>query len=143
MVLLQIRDEKRVFYKYWREKSLRIFLSAKRFRLLPPFTGSTVTDATQPPLFTASETARLWSYIRNTLRYNLESMPLATLESSKMMRLDYDGMATAIEWLFPRSAWQIEQLWTREYVAWLGTERQRMNWQLWDWHPDWEVWMCE
>jgi hypothetical protein len=139
LLCFQVRDEKRVFYRYWREKSLRIFLSAKRFRLLAPFTGSTVRDASTPPLFTANETTKLWSYVRDTLQLQLEAIPLRTLESGELLRLDYPSMTTAVLWLFPRSAWQIEQLWTREYTAWLATERHRMNWQLWDWHPDWEV----
>lgn len=135
----QVRDEKRVFHQYWADKFMRIFLARKRFRLLAPFQGSTVVDPKLQPDFSPSEIRKLWQYMRVTRGLALESYPFKKLRSNELLAIDYEPLRTEIEWLFPRSAWQISQLWRREYVAWLATESERMNWHSWSWHPDWEV----
>lgn len=118
---------------------MRIFMSQKRFRLLAPFTGSTVTSASQPVVFADVEVARLWHYMRVTCGHNFESYPFKRLESREFVDMDYGKMSCDIQWLCPRSPWQVQQLWSREFKAWLRTEHERMHWQSWKWHPDWEV----
>ncbi len=95
----QIRDEKRVFFKYWAERHALIFKSTKRFRLLPPFHGS--RNTTRFPKFSDREIGLLWSHIRS-LYPNFEHMALETLQSGIITALDYEGMAKDMEWAIPR-----------------------------------------
>lgn len=135
----QLRDEKRVFYKYWAAKFVRLFMAAKRFRLLAPFKGSTVCDPGKPPIFSLEETRRLWAYVRGVRGWALEQYPMCRLESQEFLDIDYERVLRDVLWHFPRNVWQVRYLWTKEYTAWLKTERQRMNWTSWQWNMDWEV----
>ena len=95
----QIRDEKRVFFKYWAERHALIFKSTKRFRLLPPFPGS--HNTTRFPKFTRREIDVLWTYVRS-LHPNFEHYTLLVLNSGVMIALDYTLMAAELKWTVQR-----------------------------------------
>ena len=95
----QLRDEKRVFFKYWAEKHLLILRSSKRFRLLPPFLGSRTQHTF--PHFTDREVAMLWARVRE-LHPGFEHYTMGALQSRLMVDLPFQDFASSLKWTVPR-----------------------------------------
>ena len=116
-------------------KHKMLFLTAKRFRLLDPFTGTT-RDAVYP-VFTAGEVQRLWRGV-HALGHNLAARSMSDLQRSRWMELDFEELARAVKWVVPRTPAQIRNVWQTEWRAFLRAEKERLDWLRWKWQPDWE-----